>query len=144
MPNVDIAIEVVGVAEEGVVVNNPGVEVAIAGTVLPNSTNANRKVMGFSWGDASPLLIADVTGVITRVELIIIEPFDVPSAVTVGTSPDYTDIFPEMSELTLEMAAKYDRYPLTEVSEQVYLRIQPGVGCSSGSGLISLDWSVAS
>ena len=144
MPNIDIAIEVVGVAEEGVVVGDPGMEVAIAGTVLPNSTNANRKVMGFSWGDATPLLIADVTGVVTRAELVIVEPFDVPSVVTVGTSPDYADVFPEVDGLTLEVAAKYDHYPLVELDEQVYLRIQPGVGCSSGSGLISLDWSVVS
>lgn len=119
------------------------IQLALSPTVLPYSNNSQRKVFGFNWGDASPLLIAEIQGVVSRCEVAIVESFDAPSSLSVGIEPDYSDIFSVLPGLTLQQSGIYQQHPLVELEsvQQVFLKISPGVGCSSGRGIVTIDWS---
>lgn len=118
------------------------IQLALSPTVLPYSNNSQRKVFGFNWGDASPLLIAEIQGVVSRCEVAIVEPFDVPSSLGVGSEFPYSDIL-SLSGMPLQEPGVCEVHPLTEFDsvQQIFLSIAPGFGCSSGRGILTIDWS---
>lgn len=119
------------------------VRVVVSPHSLSYSNNSQRKVFVFNWGDASLLLIAEIRGVVNRCEIAIVEPFDVPSFLSVGSEPSYSDVFPILAGFTLQESGTYQQHPLVEFDsiQQVFLKILPGLGCSSGKGIITIDWS---
>lgn len=122
------------------VIVSESIGLAFSSGLLPYSNSSQRKVLGFDWGDASPLLIAEIQGVVNCCEVAIVEEFDVPLLLKVGTAPDYSDVFPE---LILQQPGIYQQHTVVDfgVVQQVFLEILPGLECSSGKGIVTIDWS---
>lgn len=141
MSELEIVASFLGSTQVAAIGEDP-IQFSISPVAVLSSNNSQCKVVNFSWGDATPLLIAEICGVVSRCEITIIEPFNVPSTVSVGTDLGYSDIF-FVPELTFQDTGTYEIHPLREFesTQQVFLSIAPGIECNSGSGIITIDWS---
>jgi hypothetical protein len=105
--------------------------------------DSTRKVVSFSYGDASPAPLftvpADCTDILAR--LVIDTPFDGAGAsLKLGTSGN-PEAFLAAADNDPTAAAGYEAAPDLSVSsgEQVLLTITPGTGATQGAGRVIFD-----
>jgi hypothetical protein len=103
------------------------------------SGNGSAIAITFAWGDATPDLIATVPAgkVVFKVELVLMNAFNVASTLTVGDSSDHASLF-NVSGLDLTETGTYQSNPdhLYASSTPINIYISLGGGVSAGNGII--------
>jgi hypothetical protein len=132
-----------------VAVQKKGIAVVAAGRQGPAGANGVPGANGqgaaipyvFSWGDATPALIANVPAgkVVFKVEVVLLAAFNVASTVTVGDAGNTSRLF-STADIDLSSAATYQSNPnhLYGSLTAVNLYVSPGVGNSQGNGIVLL------
>lgn len=93
----------------------------------------------FSYGDASPAIVATVMGTVVAVSVVITTPFDgTGAAISVGTSGSPELLMPEAQNYP-DSVARYEANPGQYVSGNVLVFITPGSGASTGAGMIYVE-----
>jgi hypothetical protein len=134
--------------ESGIVVTGGGnlitMEVIqVAGPQGPTGPSGQGTAvsLNFSWGDATPALIATIPAgkTVFKVEVILLVAFDVASTLTVGDAGNVQRLV-DITDSDLTQTGGYQVNPnfLYNSLTDVNLYLTPGVGNTQGSGLILL------
>jgi hypothetical protein len=113
--------------------------------IFPNAnvggtSQASRIKIPFSYGDATPKIIAAAVGLIKRASLIILVPFNVPSLLSLGDDLNSDRLINKYVNNPMAIA-EYETSPLIEYvsSTQIKLVIALGEGCTQGKGFVILE-----
>jgi hypothetical protein len=115
--------------------------VAIA--VFPNASvnhSQNRIKVPFSWGDATPKTITSIQGFIKRASIVILNPFNVPSLLSLGDDLNSDRLISKYVN-NPSAIAEYETSPMVQYisSTSIKLTIAPGEGCNQGNGFVILE-----
>lgn len=106
----------------------------------PGATGGSFDV-AFSYGDASPVLIGVLNGVVISASVVIQTPFNgVLPTLSIGTLTQPSLIMTSAGVFPDELG-RFESNPGVTVNDSLYLYITPGLGASQGSGVVYLEVS---
>lgn len=115
----------------------------ISNPIALNSSSQNLIEVPFSWGDATPKLIAEIAPdrVITTATILILVPFNGLGASLMLGDSGMLDRLIATDQNDPTFLAEYETNPgySYSIATELVLTITPGEGCNQGEGLVLLE-----
>jgi hypothetical protein len=107
--------------------------------------NADQKAHGriikaFAWGDANPVAIATITGVVVTASIIVLNPFNSATQLEIGDAIVGDRLMASIQNISTE-SGEYQSNPgyRYTAATELLLKITLGTGNTTGNGLVILE-----